>query len=594
MTKPPFIPTSGLLNSSDASFKVKGCKSRKPVSYSGDGSNIVSKKYPNQIREPKNSRKFTCYNCGLEFEEKSEFVAHWLEHVRCNVEKSSKKKKKSGPFKCKICKTKFAKKSTLKKHLREDCHLSTEAPNEPPRAHGQSKPMCQLNAELMSRGHGKRALWTGLMSYSAPTTISPSRGSSIIAADVTGALLFLFTLTAKELTSTPHISHLHIGLFGRNTSKCDLCPLAFKLHSDLRKHMRGCHFNERPFKCDECSIAFKNGGTLRKHRAMTHSDLRPFKCSMCDAAFKSRSSRYFYPSLSDTIRFETLQTSLTCHLHPMIVILNAPSFSRRCLLIEVAKIILRKTSPSLKEGFDSVSKKFSNQIRNRERSRNFTCYKCGLEFERKSEFVAHWLEHVRGNVEKTSKKKKKTDPFKCKICKTKFSKKSTLKKHLREDCHLATEAPNEPPKARGQSKLFRCSFCDHVTSYRSHLTQHLAIHSDLRPFKCDVCVSSFKRQLQLKQHKRTCHSNERHFKCNQCPMAFKLSTHLRQHQICIHSDLRPFKCNLCDASFKLSATLRYHQRVHSSLKPYSCDLCDRAYKRNVELNIHKRKKHGIV
>ncbi|CAH0394906.1 unnamed protein product [Bemisia tabaci] len=383
-------------------------KSQKPIS--GVGTNIVSKKCLNQISLPNNSTKYMCYKCGLEFEEKSDFVAHWLEHVRGNVEKSSKKKKKSGPFKCKICKTKFSKKSTLKKHLREDCHLSTEAPNEPPKAQGQSK----------------------LFSCS-----------------------FCDYVTSDQSNLRQHlVVHSDLRPF-----KCDLCPLAFKLNSDLKKHKRECHFNERPFKCDECPSAFKNSTFLNLHKASVHSDLRPFKCRVSHGTFHG-----IVPSSNR--RNETSGIFPSDRLH------GTAHIVLRLVARKIKACKSRKPVSYSGDGSNIVSKKYPNQIKEPKNSRKFTCYNCGLEFEEKSDFVAHWLEHVRGNAEKSSKKKKKSGPFKCKICKTKFAKKSTLKKHLREDCHLSTEAPNEPPKAHGQSKLFSCSFCDYKTSHRGHLKQH--------------------------------------------------------------------------------------------------------------------------
>ncbi|CAH0394907.1 unnamed protein product [Bemisia tabaci] len=227
--------------------------------------------------------------------------------------------------------------------------------------------------------------------------------------------------------------------------------------------------------------------------------------------------------------------------------------------------------------------------------RTFKCYECGLEFEEKSDFVAHWLEHVRGKVKQTSKKKKKTGPFKCKICKTKFKKKSTLKKHLRKGCHPSTGVPNASPEAQGQTELYSCSFCDYVATYQSQIKTHLVIHSDLRPFKCDLCTAAFKINYNLKKHTRECHthSEERPFKCDECPNAFKNRSALNNHKASIHSDLRPFKCNFCDASFKLKAVLTSHQRVHFNLRPYPCDLCDYFARRKEHLNKHKRRIHNM-
>ncbi|XP_018902144.2 uncharacterized protein [Bemisia tabaci] len=255
----------------------------------------------------------------------------------------------------------------------------------------------------------------------------------------------------------------------------------------------------------------------------------------------------------------------------------------------------RKTIPRLGGRINIVSKKYSNQISESENSRKFTCYKCGLEFEDKSDFVAHWFEHVKCNVEKSSKIKKETGQFKYKICKTKFSKKSAPKKHLREDCQLSTGVPNEPPRAHGQSKLFSCSLCDYSTSHRGTLRNHLVVHSDLRPFNCDLCPLAFKRKGDLKIHERACHSNERLYMCDECPSAFTQSNSLNYHKTLLHSDLRPFKCDLCDASFKLKFILRTHKlSVHSNLRPHSCDLCDYSSKLRGGLKRHKRRVHNIV
>nr|XP_018902151.1 PREDICTED: uncharacterized protein LOC109033817 isoform X5 [Bemisia tabaci] len=255
----------------------------------------------------------------------------------------------------------------------------------------------------------------------------------------------------------------------------------------------------------------------------------------------------------------------------------------------------RKIIPLSGDTINIISEKYPNQISESENSRKFRCYKCGLEFKDKSDFVAHWLEHVRGNVEKSSKKKKESGPFKCKICKTKFSKKSTLKKHLREDCHPSTGVPNEPPKMQGSSKLFHCFFCDYKTSHRGSLTKHLVIHSDLRPFKCDLCPIAFKLKCDLRKHKRGFHFKERPYKCDECPSAFTKISNLNDHKASVHSDLRPFKCNLCDASFKLKSAVKPHQlSVHSNLRPHSCDLCDRAFKLRSDLYYHKRRVHKMV
>lgn len=237
--------------------------------------------------------------------------------------------------------------------------------------------------------------------------------------------------------------------------------------------------------------------------------------------------------------------------------------------------------------------KSQDQTSEREETNLFRCYKCEVKFKEKSEFVAHWLEHVRGNLEKTSKKKKKKSSLRCKICKKKFAEKSILKKHEREECHLLTGDPNNDSNMSGQSKLFRCSFCDFSSIYRRSLSSHLVIHSDLRPFKCQLCGLSFKMKKTLKEHQRT-HSEERSFKCDECAVSFKHHKSLYLHYQTAHSDLRPHKCNVCNKRFKRQFILKQHAVVHSSLKPFKCDICDYSTKLRGELTRHKKKVHHKV
>ncbi|CAH0394903.1 unnamed protein product [Bemisia tabaci] len=237
--------------------------------------------------------------------------------------------------------------------------------------------------------------------------------------------------------------------------------------------------------------------------------------------------------------------------------------------------------------------KSQDQTSEREETNLFRCYKCEVKFKEKSEFVAHWLEHVRGNLEETSKKKKKKSSLRCIICKKKFAEKSILKKHAREGCHLLIGDPNDDSNVSGQSKLFRCSFCDYSSNSRGHLKSHLVIHSDLRPFKCQLCGLSFKMKCILKEHQRT-HSEERSFKCDECAVSFKQRKGLSFHCQTAHSDLRPHKCNVCNKRFKRKFILKQHAIVHSNLRPFQCDLCDHSTKRRSHLYRHKRIVHYKV
>ena len=53
----------------------------------------------------------------------------------------------------------------------------------------------------------------------------------------------------------------------------------------------------------------------------------------------------------------------------------------------------------------------------------------------------------------------------------------------------------------------------------------------------------------------------------------------------IHSDLRPFECEICQEKFKLKSILENHKVSHKEEK-YTCPVCDRQMKYKHKLKNH--------
>lgn len=89
--------------------------------------------------------------------------------------------------------------------------------------------------------------------------------------------------------------------------------------------------------------------------------------------------------------------------------------------------------------------------------------------------------------------------------------------------------------------------CNKGFKHKQLLQRHNLVHSDDRPFVCDVCGATFKTRANLYNH-----SN-------------------------IHSEEKPYQCTFCDAKFSHKTSLILHTRWHTGEKPYSCNVCGKSF-----------------
>ena len=45
----------------------------------------------------------------------------------------------------------------------------------------------------------------------------------------------------------------------------------------------------------------------------------------------------------------------------------------------------------------------------------------------------------------------------------------------------------------------------------------------------------------------------------------------------IHTNEKPYECDVCEKRFSDSGALKSHMRIHTNEKPYECDVCDEAF-----------------
>ncbi|XP_051895376.1 PR domain zinc finger protein 2 isoform X2 [Pristis pectinata] len=86
------------------------------------------------------------------------------------------------------------------------------------------------------------------------------------------------------------------------------------------------------------------------------------------------------------------------------------------------------------------------------------------------------------------------------------------------------------------TKSFQCNVCETPFLSIKDLAQHLLVHAEEWPFKCEFCVQLFKEANALSEHRSSLHGVGKIFVCSVCKKEFAFLCNLQHHQSDLHPD----------------------------------------------------------
>ncbi|CAG2162732.1 unnamed protein product [Oppiella nova] len=125
------------------------------------------------------------------------------------------------------------------------------------------------------------------------------------------------------------------------------------------------------------------------------------------------------------------------------------------------------------------------------------------------------------------------------------------------------------------------------------LAEVVSPNESIRPFKCELCNSTFTRLGNYTRHKKI-HSypskEDQRFRCDICSKSFIQRCDLARH-LHIHRGTEPHRCSQCGKGYIRHSDLVTHQRFHNKEKIFSCPHCSKGFCQRGDLNRHLRSIH---
>ena len=132
-----------------------------------------------------------------------------------------------------------------------------------------------------------------------------------------------------------------------------------------------------------------------------------------------------------------------------------------------------------------------------------------------------------------------------------------------------------------------CPVCGQLEKSQSTLNIHIAAQHPGYQFPCTVCGKSYASYNSWYKHQIE-HTPPTYF-CLECLEGFHFDAELQRHMN-VHSDVKPFGCDLCEKWFTQNKSLTRHMKGHDD-NPVMCSMCDKTCQTWEQMYTHFRGAH---
>nr|XP_006825860.1 PREDICTED: zinc finger protein ZFAT-like [Saccoglossus kowalevskii] len=214
--------------------------------------------------------------------------------------------------------------------------------------------------------------------------------------------------------------------------------------------------------------------------------------------------------------------------------------------------------------------------------RVFTCPHCNKLFKYRHALAVHILIH------------KDIKPFKCNRCNYASNSSGNLNVHMRKhtgekfrcskcDFTCINKGHLKVHMAKHGTDRYECELCGKKVHHPTELVKHIK-------YKHDIDRDN-KAKEYFERKKMESRSGRRAllYQCNICERKFKTKRDHDMH-LYLHTNEKPYKCELCEYSTARKPYMKVHVKKHRIV--YKCCFCNESFISSHRLSVHLQESHG--